>query len=423
LYTTGAMVRALLVTLALVLLGFARAAAGADASALFADGERAFAAGEYREALRLFTAARDAGSTGPSSYYNVGVCQHLLGDYAAAETTFAALAAEFPAFRELAEYNRGLALRARGDTPAARAAFNRALSSTDDKIVTLARANLAELGAVPVVEARWSGYFGTGLGYDDNVALVDELVLPSGDASSTLAEVLGVLTRDFGARPLKFDATGYAVSYPEIRDFDQTAVRLSLATEQRLGAWTLVVGPTLGWSTFDGDGFEELIGADLRLRRSLGSGLLFEARALYDDSSAGSERFAYLEGSRKLLRLSLQHTGTARVRGGYDYERDDRADPGVSPTRERWSLVYQRALSAAWSVDTAFAHRTSRYEQASVPREERLLELSFAARREIGRSWVLGAEYQWFDNDATVDVYTYDGQRIVLGVSRSFYGN
>jgi hypothetical protein len=36
---------------------------------------------------------------------------------------------------------------------------------------------------------------------------------------------------------------------------------------------------------------------------------------------------------------------------------------------------------------------------------------------------VLGAEYQWFDNDATVDTYTYDGQRIVLGVSRSFYGD
>lgn len=417
------MLRALLVTSAFVLLGFAHAAAGADASTLFAEGERAFAAGQYREALRSFTAARAAGSTGPSSHYNIGVCQHLLGDYAAAETTFAALAAEFPAFRELAEYNRGLALRARGDAAAARVAFSRALSSTDDKIVTLARANLSEIGAVPVVEPSWSGYFGTGFGYDDNVALVDELVLPSGDASSPLAEVLGVLTRDFGARPLRFDATGYAVSYPEVRDFDQTAVRLSFVAEQRLGTWTLVVGPTLGWSTFDGDGFEELVGADLRLRRSMGSGLSFEARVLYDDSSAGSARFAYLEGSRRLLRLSLQHAGTARIRGAYDYERDDRADPGVSPTRERWSLVYQRPLSAIWSMDAAFAHRSSRYEQASVPREERLLELSVAARREIGRSWVLGAEYQWFDNDATVDVYTYDGQRLVLGLSRSFYGN
>ena len=58
------MSRALLLTIACMIMAFARAAAGSDASALFADGERAFAAGEYQEALRLFTAAREAGSTG-----------------------------------------------------------------------------------------------------------------------------------------------------------------------------------------------------------------------------------------------------------------------------------------------------------------------------------------------------------------------
>ena len=154
LYTTGsipfswlAMSRALLLTIACLIMAFARAAAGADASALFADGERAFAAGEYQEALRLFTAAREAGSTGPSSYYNIGVCQYRLRDYAAAEATFATLAAEFPAMRELAEYNRGLALRATGNLADARVAFERARSSTDDKIVALANAQLGEIGA------------------------------------------------------------------------------------------------------------------------------------------------------------------------------------------------------------------------------------------------------------------------------------
>ena len=73
-------------------------------------------------------------------------------------------------------------------------------------------------------------------------------------------------------------------------------------------------------------------------------------------------------------------------------------------------------------MDTAFAHRTSRYSAASVPREERLLELSFSARRELRRNWTLGVEYQWFDNDSTVDEFTYDGQRVALGLSRSFYG-
>jgi tetratricopeptide (TPR) repeat protein len=416
--------RALLLTAACVLLAFARAASAADASTLFADGERAFAAGEYAEALRLFTAAREAGSAGPSSYYNIGVCQYRLGDYDAADETFATLAREFPAMRELAEYNRGLALRADGDLADARVAFQRAGSSADEKIVALANAQLAEIGAPLVVEEpSWSGYFSGGLGYDDNVALVDELILPSSEASSPLAEVLGVLTRDFGSRPLRLDASAYAVSYPEVRDFDQTALRVALLAEQRFGSWQLVVGPTLGRSTFDGDGFEELIGADLRLRRGFGDGFTFETRALYDDAGAGDPRFDYLEGSRSLLRLSLEHSGAGRLRGSYDVEDNDRSDPGVTSSRQRWSVFYQRPLSQLWSVEAGFSHRTSDYDEASTPREEKLLELSFAVRRQLSQYWVLNVDYQSFDNDSTVAEFTYDGQRVVLGLSRSFYGN
>jgi tetratricopeptide (TPR) repeat protein len=417
------MFRALALVTACMIMAFARAAPAADASALFADGERAFAAGEYREALRLFTAARDAGSTGPSSYYNIGVCHYRLGNYGDAEKTFALLAAEFSAMRELAEYNRGLALRAEGNLDDAAVAFGRARASTDEKIVALANAQLAQIGATQVVEPKWTGYFSGGLGHDDNVALLNELVLAGTNAASPLAEVLGVLTRDFGTRPLRFDASGYAVHYPDVGDFDQTALRLSLQAEQRLGEWTLLVGPTLGRSTLNGDGFEELIGADLRLRRGFGAGFVFEARAVYDDTSAADARFAYLDGSHSLLRLSVQHTGAARVRFGYDVEDEDRADPGVSPSRERLAVLYQPRLSAKWTADVALSHRTSRYSAASVPREERLAEFSFAARRVLSRDWILGLEYQWFDNDSTVDDFTYDGQRYALGFSKGFYGN
>jgi hypothetical protein len=333
------------------------------------------------------------------------------------------LAAEFPAMRELAEYNRGLALRADGNFGDAAAAFERARQSTDDKIVALANAQLVELGPTQVVdEPDWTGYFSGGLGHDDNVALLNELVLASSEASSPLAEVLGVLTRDFGARPLRFDASGYAVRYSEVGDFDQTAFRLSLQAELGLGRWTFLVGPTLGRSTLDGEGFEELIGVDARLRRGFGDGFVFEARAVYDDANAADARFAYLDGSHELLRLSLQHTGEARIRAGYDFEREDRADPGVSPSRERFGIAYQRPLSATWSADVAVTYRTSRYSAASVPREEQLLELTFAARRALGRNWTLGFEYQWFDNDSTVADFAYDGRRFALGASRSFYG-
>jgi hypothetical protein len=415
------MLRALLLTAVCMLL-LARAAYGAEASALFAEGERAFAAGDYREALHLFTAARDAGSSGPSGYYNIGVCQYLLREYDAAVATFARLAAEFPAMRELAEYNRGLALRADGELDTAREAFERARSSTDEKIAALATAQLRELGPLEVATTpQWDAYVAGGLGYDDNVALVDEVALPAGESSSSsLAELLGFLSRDFGTVPLRVDATGYWIRYSSASEFDQSALRVALLTRRELGAWRLDVGPTLARSTLDGDGFEELLGADLRVRRPLGADLSFEARLIYDDVDAGDARFAYLDGSRRQLRLALQHTGSGRLRVGYDLERTDRADPGVSASRERWSMRYQWALPAEWSADAGFFHRTTRYSAASVPRKERLLEASFAAYRELQVGWTLDASYRWSDNDSSVDVFSYDGQRVTLGLSRSF---
>ena len=416
------MLRALLVAVLYMLLPFSPPAYAADGSALFAAGERAFAAGDYREALRQFTAALEAGSTGPSSYYNIGVCQYLLRDYAEAEQTFAKLGTEFSAMRELAEYNRGLALRAGGDLAGARVAFDRARSSADDKIAALAAAQLAELDARPVVPTpRWGGYVSGSLGYDGNVALIDELLLPSGQSpSSPLADVIGVLSRRLGSGGLRVDASGYLVRYTKAEEFDQSAVRLALVSERRLGTWTLAAAPTLGRTTLDSDGFEELIGVDLRLRRSFGSDFSFDARLVYDDVDAGDARFAYLAGSRRQLRLAVQHAGSGRVRFGYDLESSDRADPGVSASRERWWLSYLRPVSSVWTMSVGFAHRNSRYSEASVPREERLLELSFGARRELQIGWALSADYRWSDNDSSDDAFSYDGQRVALGLSRNF---
>jgi hypothetical protein len=35
----------------------------------------------------------------------------------------------------------------------------------------------------------------------------------------------------------------------------------------------------------------------------------------------------------------------------------------------------------------------------------------------------LSADYRWSDNDSTDDEFSYDGQRVALGLSRSFDRN
>jgi tetratricopeptide (TPR) repeat protein len=415
------MLRGLCLALACALLMLARVAHAQDASTLFAEGERAFAAGDYAAALRSFQAARAAGSAGASSDYNIGVCQYRLGDFDAAEATFATLAAQFPALRELAEYNRGLALRAAGRLADARVAFGRARVSRDDKIAALANAQLDELGApAAALRGRWRGYVSGGAGYDDNVALVDELLLAVPQSSSSpLAEALGVATRTFAA-PLRLDVTGYAVRYSNADSFDQSALRVALITQQSFGAWLVDVGPTVASTTLDGEGFEQLVGVDLRLRRDIGERLAFETRLMYDEADAGDAQFAYLEGSRRQLRLALEHVALARLRLGLDLEQQDRADPGVSPSRQRWSVSYRKRLGSLWTGDARLSHRDSRYGDADVPREERLLELSLGASRDLSADWTLGAEYRWSENDSTVPLFSYDAQRVLLSIGRSF---
>jgi uncharacterized protein (PEP-CTERM system associated) len=176
----------------------------------------------------------------------------------------------------------------------------------------------------------------------------------------------------------------------------------------------------IGRSTVDGDGFEELLGADLRLRRGLGSGFTLEARAAFYDVTSGEPRFAYLDGARRQVRLGVQHLGSQRLTFNYDFEDNDRADPGVSAERERWSLLFRRRLSNVWTADAALTHRTSRYAEASTPRTERLVELSLAATRDLRSGWSVGADYRWSDNDSNVSQFAYEAQRVALSLSRSF---
>jgi hypothetical protein len=397
---------------------------GLATSAAFEAGSTAFSAGDYRRALELFETARREGVQGPAVHYNIGVCQYKLADYSAAETTFRALAARFPGLGDLAEYNRGLALLGARRGADARAAFLRATSSADEKIAALARAALAALASAPsATRASWLGFAAASLGYDDNVALRDELNLPPGRSSSSpFVEAFGFAGRRFdGSVPLRFDASAYSVRYSDAGEFDQLGLRFGLSANWRIGKWTLAAGPTYARSTLDGDSFERRVGADLRAIRALNERLHVEARFIYDDIESALPRYAFIAGSRRQSRLGLEHRGAVtRFSVLYDDERNDRADAGVSSERRRVSLGVQRRLNARWFVDGAVSYRVSRYHELTEPRTENLTELRAALHKDLARRWSLNLEYQRFRNDASATEFGYRGQRLTAGVSRSY---
>ena len=214
--------------------------------------------------------------------------------------------------------------------------------------------------------------------------------------------------------PLRFDATGYSVRYPDATIRSKRGSDCA-DVDRQIGSWLLVVGPTLGRSTLDGDGFEEAwrgFAVATQPRR----GLRFDARACTTTRTAAT-RFAYLVGSRRAS-FARAASGSARTR-----RLRPRAQRSGGPRRRPCgSDCHSLPTATVRHLDgSRGAHRTSRYGEASVPRKERLLELSFVARRGLP-NWTLSVEYHWLDNDSTEEDFSYDGQRFVLGLSRSFYG-
>ena len=229
----------------------------------FAAASAAFAQGDFSGALRSFIAVRAASAPTPALDYNIGVCQYKLGDYAAAEASFRALARAFPAFGALADYNRGLALVKLGRMREARSVFAAAASGGDEAVQRLADAELAALAAAAPARAEaWAGAFDFALGHDDDVALLAELSLPPGQAAgSSFTEAVAAASRSFAsAVPLRLDLSGYSVRYRNTSQYDQDALRIGLATLERAAAWRYEVGPYFDYGTLDGRGLQRIVG-------------------------------------------------------------------------------------------------------------------------------------------------------------------
>jgi hypothetical protein len=97
-----------------------------------AEGNQLVRSGIYRTALLRYREAAAAGLDTGLLHYNLGVVHFELGQYADAADEFARAAAD-PALAALASYNRGLALRAGGNTAAASEAFRAAADVADDR--------------------------------------------------------------------------------------------------------------------------------------------------------------------------------------------------------------------------------------------------------------------------------------------------
>lgn len=398
-----------------------------DPSALFAEASDAFAAGDYALAADYFEAAKAAGMTGPAVDYNRGVSYYRLGAYAEAAQVFEDLSAHYPEMQAIAEYNLGLALTSLGKVADARRAFERARAAEDQAIVALAEAMLERTGAPrgseSMDESRWLGLFDLAVGYDDNVALVDEASLPAGlSSSSPMVEAFGYFSGRVGAaRAVRIDASAYSVRYARAKEFDQDGVQIGIAYLWQAGSWQFDAGSHYARSLLAGDWFERRLGASVTARYPLGESASMSFRYVHDDVGDLSSEYRFVKGSRNRLSVAFQQRGErGRLALGFARERNDRLSPTVSPQRHELFAGYEHSLSADWSVGVEGRFRASRYGRLAVPRDEELSQLSLTATRDFRSGWQLLGQYRVAENSSNEEAFVYDRNRLLLSMNRLF---
>ncbi|HEX7080660.1 MAG TPA: tetratricopeptide repeat protein [Gammaproteobacteria bacterium] len=397
-----------------------------DASDRFTAGSDAFAEGDYATAAEAFQAARAAGMTGPAVEYNIGVSYYRLGDFERAEEAFRTLAAEYPDMRALAQYNLGLSLTRQNRIAEARAAFEQARTSDDPTLAALAEAMLRRSATAgePLPEPeRWVRLLDFALGYDDNVALVEESSLPAGlSTSSPLLEGFGLLSGRLGDEvPVRLDASAYLVRYSDAPEFDQDGLRVGVAYLWDWADWRMDAGPYYNYSGLDGQGFEQRIGASLNARYPINDLASLSIRFIHDDVGELSSAYDFVNGTRDRISIGFERLqDRGRVELGYVHERNDRDGPGVSPTRHEVFAGYEHALNADWSVEVEGLLRMSTYDELAEPRDEDFSQLSLTATRDFQSGWQLLGQYRVADNASNVDTFSYDRNRVIFSLNRLF---
>jgi hypothetical protein len=395
--------------------------AAADRATDWNSGQEAFHRGEYANALRSFQSAKNSGLDSPAVYYNIAVCQFKLGDFEQAEKGFTLLGQRFPQMRGLAEYNLGLTARRLGDAITARQHFLRAyeLSPDNEKLRILSSRMLAETVPVLPTESAWTGAIGARVGNDDNVALRDDLGLPAGTSKeSAMADIFAsIRSPGKGTSSVRLEGSGYLVRYFDADDFDQAEIRGRIFYDWRPDDWRIELSAHASAGTLGGNAFDRKTGGSVRIARYLGNTTLIDLRYAYDDVSDQDLIFAGIRGSREQLDAKLRwYANGHRFILGYLSEKNDRADPGVSPTRDGLRADYRYAPESGWGYEAGIYSRNSEFDDLAIPRKEELRTVRAALTYAMSSNWIVLLDYRYSENDSSDVTFSYDRSQIALGI-------
>lgn len=409
-----------------------------SSSEIFKQALTAFRAGNYTNALSGFETARQRGMDSIALRYNLGVTYYQLGRYRQSTKIFRSIL-KVRKWKGLVNYNLGLIALKQEMKDDAVQHFRQALKSSDKKINTLATIMLQRLGRQ--LKGPWSGYFRSGIGYDDNAALIDgtEISGTSGKADS-FVELFGrVQYRLTGnkRRGFRLEASTYAIKYNTLSDYDTYNAHINTSYAQKGQKWNNLISGDSGLYYIAGapryrTNFLYISGR----RKWQGTWLQFRSKTIrYDDVDSS---YDYLNGWRQQISAETNwqknkwHFGAV-----YSLELNERQDYksftefySYSPTQNRISLFSTYGISPQWKLNSGIAYRRSDYKGTDThviggtpetrTRHDNRWRMWMKISRRFANNWEFAGNFSYTDNRSNFVDTSYIRSIYAIGVSRKF---
>ncbi len=404
-------------------------AAGANSSTFFAQGQKAYNAGQRKEALRLFRKAEAQGMKKASLYYNIGVCSYSLKQYPEAKAAFQEVIVLSKDMAPLAHYNLGLIGMREGNRQEMIAGFETAIAtSSDPKIRDMAAAALDEnnvrqrAGATP-----YAGYFEISVGYDDNIELYSDLLGSKGDGDwFTEVFAAGTMPINGGTfrRGTQLFGSMYYQKFADYDEYDLGTVAVGVQYLFDYNGWKIKPGVDYSYTIQDTKSYDQTPSFSIKGRHGF----------YWDTQIRLSYKISYIDildstydatqGTRNKFRTEIiKKWQKTSVSLRYTLELNSRDSDDLSPTRNTVAVKVRHRFTDQFSGVASVAFRNSSYDNTvAYDRDEDRWKTTLRGIYKIDPIWTVVADYTYSDNEDNQAYARYNYTRSVsaLRLERSF---
>ena len=390
---------------------------------LFEQGSTAVKGRDYEKGLILFLKAREQGLDTVSLSYNIGVCAYKLGDYDQARMAFLEVSRE-SGMAALAYYNLGLIGMKEHDQTAARSWFDKTIATTTDaKLKNMAGMGLDRL--ISQAKPSWFGFASLGGGYDDNVKIVaDTATMASSGTGDSFSELLAIARGPLFSPDSHFNLqlNGYYRNYFNENDYDYSSFGLKFFHKGKILSWQSEIGADYSYSFLAAKQYARIPSGFVELRKEFSTRTFFRTRYTFSYIDMLAMNNDLLSGTRNRWQLEAgRKWGRNRASFEYILELNDRDNPDESPTRDALKFKISIKPAQNTTLNVSAGYRQSCYEiSGAADRDDELALASLRLAYNVTRDWLVGAEYNYENNQSSDASFEYTRNIVLLNVTRNF---